>query len=150
MYIFGMNFSPLIHINKLKRGTFTQLVTHPTEMWFHMKQSCWSTWIDLLFLVCNRAQHFPSNLYPYPHHNHQQRSMPTHAHPCYLNCTCVLKFYVMCIICLHSPSLGWIGQIKGPGRALRHVFNNPSATKGYLSCGYLSKKLELFTPYQYI
>jgi hypothetical protein len=26
-----------------------------------------------------RAQHFPSNLYPYPNHNHQHRSMPTHA-----------------------------------------------------------------------
>jgi hypothetical protein len=36
-----------------------------------------------------------------------------------------------------------------PGRALRHVFNNPSATEGYLLWGYLSKKLELFTPYQY-
>jgi hypothetical protein len=34
-----------------------------------------------------------------------------------------------------------------PGRALRHIFNNPSATEGYLSWGYLSKKLELFTPY---
>jgi hypothetical protein len=28
-----------------------------------------------------------------------------------------------------------------PGRALRHVFNNPSATEGYLSWGYLSKKI---------
>ena len=27
------------------------------------------------------AQHFPSNLYPYPDHNHQQRPMLTHAHP---------------------------------------------------------------------
>jgi hypothetical protein len=35
----------------------------------------------------------------------------------------------------------------GPGRALRRVFNNPFATKGYLSWGYLSNKLELFTPY---
>jgi hypothetical protein len=34
-----------------------------------------------------------------------------------------------------------------PDRALIHVFNNPSATKGYLSWGYLSKKLEFFTPY---
>ena len=32
-------------------------------------------------------------------------------------------------------------------RALIHVFNNPSATEGYLSWGYLSKKLEFFTPY---
>jgi hypothetical protein len=37
-----------------------------------------------------------------------------------------------------------------PGRALILVFNNPSATEGYLSWGYLSKKLEFFTPYQYI
>ena len=33
-----------------------------------------------------RAQQFPSNLYPYPDHTHQQRPMPTHsmtcAHPC--------------------------------------------------------------------
>ena len=35
------------------------------------------------------------------------------------------------------------------GRALIHVFYNPSATEGYLSWGYLSKKLEFFTPYQY-
>jgi hypothetical protein len=27
------------------------------------------------------AQYFPSNLYPYLDHNHQQRSMSTHAHP---------------------------------------------------------------------
>jgi hypothetical protein len=37
-----------------------------------------------------------------------------------------------------------------PGRALIHVVNNPFATEGYLSWGYLSKKLEFFTPYQYI
>jgi hypothetical protein len=30
---------------------------------------------------------------------------------------------------------------KCPGRALIHVFNNPSATEGYLSWGYLSKKI---------
>ena len=36
------------------------------------------------------------------------------------------------------------------GRALIHVFNNPFATDEYLSWGYLSKKLEFFTPYQYI
>ena len=35
------------------------------------------------------------------------------------------------------------------GRTLIHVFNNPSATEGYLSWDYLSKKLEFFTPYQY-
>ena len=29
--------------------------------------------------MSTRAQHFPSNLYPYPDHNHQQRPMPTHA-----------------------------------------------------------------------
>ena len=26
-----------------------------------------------------KARHFPSNLYPYPNHNHQQQPMPTHA-----------------------------------------------------------------------
>jgi hypothetical protein len=31
--------------------------------------------------VLIRAQHFPSNLYPYPDHNHHQQPMPTHAHP---------------------------------------------------------------------
>ena len=36
-----------------------------------------------------------------------------------------------------------------PCRALIHVFNNPSALQGYLSWGYLSKKLESFTPYKY-
>ena len=44
----------------------------------------------------------------------------------------------------------WCKSTMSPGRALIHVFNNPSATEGYLSWGYLSKKLELFTPYQYI
>ena len=39
-------------------------------------------------------------------------------------------------------------KILGPGRALIHVFNNPSATEGYLSWGYLSMKLEFITPYQ--
>ena len=38
---------------------------------------------------------------------------------------------------------------KTPGRALIDVFNNPSGTEGYLSWGYLSKKLEFFTPYWY-
>ena len=33
------------------------------------------------------------------------------------------------------------------GRALIHVFSNPSATEGYLSWGYLSKNLEFFAPY---
>jgi hypothetical protein len=36
--------------------------------------------------VGTRAQHFPSNLYSYPHHNHQHWLMPTHSmtcvHPC--------------------------------------------------------------------
>ena len=36
-----------------------------------------------------------------------------------------------------------------PGRALIHVFNNPYATEGYQSWGYLSKNLKFFTPYQY-
>ena len=38
-------------------------------------------------------------------------------------------------------------NISSPGKALIDVFNNPSATEGYLSWGYLSKKLEFFTPY---
>ena len=42
-----------------------------------------------------------------------------------------------------------VGFRVSPGRALIHVFNNPSATEGYLSWGYLSKNLEFFTPYQY-
>ena len=44
---------------------------------------------------------------------------------------------------LHSET--WIF----PGRALIHVFNNPYVMEGYLSWGYLSKKLEFFTPYHY-
>ena len=32
-------------------------------------------------------------------------------------------------------------SVSYPGRALIHVFNNPYATKGYLSWGCLSKKL---------
>ena len=40
-------------------------------------------------------------------------------------------------------------SVLSPGRALKHVFNNPYATEGYLSWGYLSKKLEFFTPYKY-
>ena len=34
-----------------------------------------------------------------------------------------------------------------PRGALMHVFYNPYATEGYLSWGYLFKKLEFFTPY---
>jgi hypothetical protein len=37
--------------------------------------------------------------------------------------------------------------VDDPGRALIYVFSNPSATEGYLSWGYLSKKLEFFAPY---
>jgi hypothetical protein len=74
-----------------------------------------------------KAQHFPSNLYPYPDHNHQQRPMPTHAcppiawhvptraHPCppmlFKLRPCIQK---LCNVYYpHTPSLGWIGQIKG-------------------------------------
>jgi hypothetical protein len=32
--------------------------------------------------------------------------MPTHAHPCYLNCACVYKNCVMCIIRLHQVLVG--------------------------------------------
>jgi hypothetical protein len=42
----------------------------------------------------------------------------------------------------------WLADI-GPWRALIHVFNNPYATEGYFSWGYLTNKLEFFTPYQY-
>jgi hypothetical protein len=45
----------------------------------------------LACLPHTRARHFPSNLYPYPDHNHQQRPMPTHVHPCYSNCAHVFK-----------------------------------------------------------
>ena len=40
-----------------------------------------------------------------------------------------------------------LSHVHAPGRALIHVFSNPSATEGYLSWGYLSKKLEFFAPY---
>jgi hypothetical protein len=61
-----------------------------------------------------RAQHFPSNLYPYPNHNHQQRPMSTHAHPCppmvFKLRPCIQK---LCNVCYPpTQSLGWIGQIK--------------------------------------
>jgi hypothetical protein len=39
----------------------------------------------------SRAQHFPSNLYPYTDHNHQQRPMLIHVHSCYSNCVRVLS-----------------------------------------------------------
>jgi hypothetical protein len=58
-----------------------------------------------------RAQHFPSNLYPYPDHNHQHRPMPTHsmtcAHPCYSNCAHVFKICVMCITRINKS---WLDQ----------------------------------------
>ena len=43
---------------------------------------------NLLSYMSRRAQHFPSNLYPYPNHNHNHhhQPMPTHSmtcvHPC--------------------------------------------------------------------
>ena len=66
------------------------------------------------------AQHFPSNLYPYLDHNHQQRPMPTHAHPCppmlFKSRPCIQK---LCNVCYPpTPSLGWIGQIKGRSLSL--------------------------------
>jgi hypothetical protein len=51
----------------------------------------------------SRAQHFPSNLYPYPDHNHQEA---TYAHPCYLNCAHVFKNCVMCITRIHQVLVG--------------------------------------------
>jgi hypothetical protein len=53
-----------------------------------------------------RAQHFPSNLYPYPYHNHHQRPMPTHAHPSYSNCARLFNNCVMCITRLHQVLVG--------------------------------------------
>ena len=62
---------------------------------FHVLQllPVWFTWQNLCcnskfameyveHLLCSlssRAQHFPSNLYPYPNHTNQQQPMPTHA-----------------------------------------------------------------------
>jgi hypothetical protein len=57
-------------------------------------------------MVGCRAQQFPSNLYPYLDHNHQQRPMPTHAHPCYSKCAHVFKNCVMCITRLHQVLVG--------------------------------------------
>jgi hypothetical protein len=71
-----------------------------------------------------RAQHFSSNLYPYLDHNHQQRPMSIHsmtcAHPCppmlFKLCPCIQK---LCnVYYLATPSLGWIGQIKGHSLSL--------------------------------
>ena len=64
-------------------------------------------------LVRSRAQHFPSNLYPYPDHNHHHRHMSTHTHPQHDMCPPMpthaiqvapmySKNYVMCITCLHQ------------------------------------------------
>ena len=66
------------------------------------------------FHIVTRAQHFPSNFYPYPDHNHQQQPMPNHAQPCppmlFKLCPCFQK---LCNVYYPStPSLGWIGQIK--------------------------------------
>ena len=61
-----------------------------------------------------------------------------------------------CAFCKNEPTFGFkisgdtcCLYIKLLGRALIHVLHNPSATEGYLSWGYLSKKLEFFTPYKY-
>ena len=56
---------------------------------------------------------------------------------------CFIKFDLLPSILLTTMKFG----IYIPGRALIHVFSNPSATEGYLSWGYLSKKLEFFAPY---
>ena len=66
-----------------------------------------------------KAQHLSFKLHPYPDHAHQQRPMPTHsmkcAHPCppmlFKLCLCIQK---LCNVHYPpTPSLGWIGQIKG-------------------------------------
>jgi hypothetical protein len=53
-------------------------------------------------VILHEGSFVPSNLYPYPDHNHHQQPMPTHA---------IQKLCNMCY--LRTPSLGWIGQIKG-------------------------------------
>jgi hypothetical protein len=76
------------------------------------------------FCAFNRAQHFPSNLYPCPNHNHQQRPMPTHSmtyvHPCppelFKLRPCIQKSCNMYFP--PTPSPGWIGQIKGRSLSL--------------------------------
>jgi hypothetical protein len=77
-----------------------------------------------------RAQHFPSNLYPYPDHNHQHRPMPTHSmtrvHPCppmlFKLRPCIQK---LCNVYYYppTPSLGWIRQIKGRSMSLASAWS---------------------------
>ena len=85
--------------------------------WFILFNHVWRpAWIDIhwnnIWLkdghiwLHTRAQHFPSNLYPYPDHIHQQRPMLTHAYPCYSNCTHVCNNCVMCITPLHQVLVG--------------------------------------------
>ena len=52
-----------------------------------------------------------------------------------------------CVMVVMEIVEGEYCDVGSLGRALIHVFSNPSATEGYLSWGYLSKKLELFAPY---
>ena len=80
-------------------------------------------------LVLSRAQHFPSNLYPYSNHNHnhQHQFMPTHsmtrAHLCppmlFKLRPCIQKLWN--VYYPSTPSLGWIGQIKSRSLSLASV-----------------------------
>ena len=93
------------------RGVETrELVSRDYEHNSHLHMVPW--FINSTHCLPSIAQHFPSNLHPHPDHTHQQRPMPTHAHPMLFKlCLCILKlcnaYYPP------TPSLGWIGQIKG-------------------------------------
>ena len=94
----------------------------------------WNLWASPRVIIClschpSRAQHFLSNLYPYLDHNHQEWPMSTHAHPQHDMCPpmhlfklhpwCIQK---LCNVCYPpTPSLGWIGQIKGRSLSLASV-----------------------------
>jgi hypothetical protein len=75
----------------------------------------WTQWQHQSHLppISTRAQHFPSNLYPYS-------SAATYAHPCppmlFKLRPCFQK---LCNVYYPpTPSLGWIGQIKGRSLSL--------------------------------
>ena len=67
--------------------------------------------VKCTFLVTNRAQHFSSNLYPYPDHNHQQRPMPTHAHPCPTHAIQIAPMYSKIVLCiLPAYTKSWLDR----------------------------------------
>jgi hypothetical protein len=101
--------------------------------YFNMFLSLWP-----YIYLASRAQHFPSNLYPYRDHNHQQRPMPTHAYPCppiawhmpthvhtmlFKLRPCIQK---LCnVYYMPTSSLSWIGQIKGHSLSLASTQSVP-------------------------